>query len=63
LTGLIVGLTLPVQQSLTDPTSPLTSTDVANLGLLGIPLGGLAGFLAARFTVMLNALTPARKEP
>ena len=28
LTGLIVGLTLPVQQSLTDPTTPLSSTDV-----------------------------------
>ena len=62
LTGLIVGLTLPVQQSLTDPTSPLSSTDVVILGLLGMPLGALAGFLAARFTVMLHALAPVRKE-
>jgi hypothetical protein len=62
LTGLIVGLTLPVQQSLTDPTAPLSSTDVAILGLLGVPLGALAGFLAARFTAMLHALAPVRKE-
>jgi hypothetical protein len=62
LTALIVGLTLPVQQSLTDPTTPLSSTDVVILGLLGIPLGALAGFLAARFTVMLHALAPVRKE-
>jgi len=62
LTGLIVGLTLPVQQSLTDPTSPLSSTDVVILGLLGMPLGALAGSLAARFTVMLYALAPVRKE-
>lgn len=62
LTGLIVGLTLPVQQSLTDPTTPLSSTDVVILGLLGMPLGALAGFLAARFTVMLHALAPVRKE-
>jgi hypothetical protein len=62
LTGLIVGLTLPVQQSLTDPTSPLSSTDIVILGLLGMPLGALAGFLAARFTVMLHALAPVRKE-
>ncbi|HWY01492.1 MAG TPA: hypothetical protein VNY55_16920 [Mycobacterium sp.] len=59
LTGLIVGLTLPVQQSITDPTTPLSSTDVVILGLLGMPLGALAGFLAARFTVMLHALAPA----
>jgi hypothetical protein len=62
LTGLIVGLTLPVQQSLTDPTTPLSSTDVVILGLLGMPLGALAGFLAARFTVMLHAVAPVRKE-
>jgi hypothetical protein len=62
LTGLIVGLTLPAQQSLTDPTTPLSSTDVVILGLLGMPLGALAGFLAARFTVMLHALAPVRKE-
>ena len=62
LTGLIVGLTLPVQQSLTDPTSPLSSIDVVILGVLGMPLGALAGFLAARFTVMLHALAPVRKE-
>jgi hypothetical protein len=62
LTGLIVGLTLPVQQSLTDPTTSLSSTDVVILGLLGMPLGALAGFLAARFTVMLHALAPVRKE-
>src|SRR5258705_5221570 len=62
LTGLIVGLTLPVQQSLTDPTSPMSSTNVVVLGLLGTPLGALAGFLAARFTVMLHALAPVRKE-
>ena len=62
LTGLIVGLTLPVQQSITDPTTPLSSTDVVILGLLGMPLGALAGFLAARFTVMLHALAPVRKE-
>jgi hypothetical protein len=62
LTGLIVGLILPVQQSLTDPTSPLSSTDIVILGLLGMPLGALAGFLAARFTVMLHALAPVRME-
>jgi hypothetical protein len=30
--------------------------------IVGIPLGVLAGFLGARFTVMLHALAPATKE-
>ncbi|CAN5143268.1 hypothetical protein BH09ACT8_BH09ACT8_08520 [soil metagenome] len=62
-TGLIVGASLPVQQSLTDPTATFSIADVALLGGLGMPLGALAGFLAARFTVMLLALSPTQNEP
>jgi multisubunit Na+/H+ antiporter MnhE subunit len=62
VTGLIVGATLPLQESLTDPSATFSIADVALLGGLGIALGALAGVLAARFTVMLLALSPTPIE-
>jgi hypothetical protein len=62
VTGVIVAVSLPVQQALTDPTSSISPTDILMIGILGIPLGVLAGFLAARFTTMLRALAPVTKE-
>jgi hypothetical protein len=62
VTGLIVAATLPLQLSLTDPTSSISATEILILVALGIPLGALAGFLGARFTTMLRALAPAPKE-
>jgi hypothetical protein len=62
VTGLIVAVTLPLQLSLTDPTSSISATEILILVALGIPLGALAGFLGARFTTMLRALAPAPKE-
>jgi hypothetical protein len=62
VTGVIVAVSLPLQQALTDPTSSISPTDIVMIGILGIPLGVLAGFLAARFTTMLRALAPVTKE-
>jgi hypothetical protein len=62
VTGLIVGATLPLQESLNDPGATFSISDVALLGGLGIALGALAGVLAARFTVMLLALSPTPIE-
>jgi hypothetical protein len=62
ITGLIVAASLPLQQGLTDPTSSISPVEIVLITILGIPLGLLAGFLGARFTVMLRALAPATKE-
>jgi hypothetical protein len=62
LSGLVVGATLPVQQSFTDDREGATMAAVLQLGTLGIVIGALAGFLAARFTVMLAVLAAAGKE-
>jgi hypothetical protein len=60
--GLVVAATLPLQQVLTDPTASFGQTTIALLAILGIALGGLAGFLSGRFTTMLRALAPATME-
>jgi hypothetical protein len=62
VTGLIVADTLPLQQVLTDPTASFNAATVAIIGIAGILLGVLAGFLAARFITMLRALAPDPKE-
>jgi hypothetical protein len=60
-TGLIVAVTLPLQQVLTDPTASFSAAAVATIGIVGILFGVLAGFLAARFITMLRALAPDTK--
>jgi hypothetical protein len=61
VTGLIVAVTLPLQQVLTDPTASFGAATVALFGIAGILFGVLAGFLAARFITMLRAVAPAPK--
>jgi hypothetical protein len=60
-TGLIVAVTLPLQQVLTDPTASFSAAAVATIGIVGILFGVLAGFLAPRFITMLRALAPDTK--
>ncbi|MFD0360198.1 hypothetical protein ACFQZZ_01900 [Nocardia sp. GCM10030253] len=62
VTGVIVGVTFPLQMNLTHAMSPIAFGDVLTITLLGVPLGLLAGFLAGRFTTMLPALAAAPKE-
>jgi hypothetical protein len=62
VTGLIVAASLPLQQFLTDPTSSISPMDIVIIVIVGIPLGVLAGFLAARFIVMLRAVAPITEE-
>jgi hypothetical protein len=62
VTGLIVAASLPLQTSLTDPTSPMSTHDTVVLIALGLPLGALAGYLSGPFTIMLRALAPTPKE-
>lgn len=56
VTGVIVGLTFPLQLNLVRPTSHIAVGDIVTITLLGIPLGLLAGFLGGRFTTMLPAM-------
>ncbi|WP_378739981.1 hypothetical protein [Nocardia brasiliensis] len=53
VTGVVVGLTFPLQLHLTHAMSRLEVRDVVTATLVGIPLGLLAGFLGGRFTRML----------
>jgi hypothetical protein len=62
VTGSIVAASLPLQQFLTDPTSSISPMDIVIIVIVGIPLGVLAGFLAARFIVMLRAVAPITEE-
>jgi hypothetical protein len=62
VTGLILAITIPLQQVLTDPTAIFDAATVAKLGVAGILFGALAGFLAGRFITMLRALAPARRD-
>jgi hypothetical protein len=57
--GLIVAVTLPLQQVLTDRTASFGFATVAMIGIIGIIFGVLAGFLGGRFTTMANALAPS----
>ena len=59
VTGLVVAITLPLQQVLTDPTASFGAATFAVLGIVGIVFGVLAGFLGARFIPML---APTTKE-
>lgn len=60
VTGVVVGVTFPLQLKLTDIVSGIAVGDVVFIALLGVPLGLLAGFLGGRFTRMLPA--PATKD-
>jgi len=62
VTGVVIAISLPLQQGLTDPTSSISLTEIVIVTILGIPLGLLAGFLGGRFTTMLHTLAPAAKE-
>ena len=57
--GLITAGGLPLQLTLTDPTSNIAPAAIATITIIGLPLGVLAGYLGARFTTMINALPPA----
>lgn len=59
VTGVIVGVTFPLQLNLIHTTSHIALGDIVMITLLGIPLGLLAGFLGGRFTTMLPALKEA----
>ncbi|WP_406230224.1 hypothetical protein [Nocardia sp. NBC_01009] len=61
-TGVIVGVSFPLQMNLTHAMSHLAFADVLTVTLLGIPLGLLAGFLGGRFTTMLPLLAPATED-
>jgi hypothetical protein len=61
VTGLIVAVTLPLQQVLTDPSASFGFATVALIGAIGIVFGILAGFLGGRFITMMNALAPSLK--
>jgi hypothetical protein len=62
VTGLIVAVTLPLQQILTSPTASFSVATVALIGIVGTLFGVLAGFVSARFIPMLHALAPTTKE-
>ncbi|WP_069162463.1 hypothetical protein [Nocardia altamirensis] len=55
VTGVVVGVTFPLQLKLTNMASHLSLEILVTMGLLGIPLGLLAGFFGGRFTRMLPA--------
>ncbi|WP_433678862.1 hypothetical protein [Nocardia sp. CA-119907] len=59
VTGVIIGVTFPLQLTFTHATSRIAIGDVVTITLLGIPLGLLAGFLGGRFTTMLPAVREA----
>ena len=59
VTGVIIGVTFPLQLNLVRATSHIALGDIATIALLGIPLGLLAGFLGGRFTTMLPAMKDA----
>jgi hypothetical protein len=60
--GLITAGGLPLQLAITDPTSSMAPAAIAMITVIGLPLGVLAGYLAARFTTMMNALAPNTRE-
>jgi hypothetical protein len=60
VTGVIVGVTFPLQLTLTHAMSHIAFGEIVTVTLLGIPLGLLAGFLGGRFTTMLAAVGEAR---
>ena len=60
--GVIVAVTLPLQQMLTDPTASFGILAIGVIAVVGLIFGVLGGFLAARFIPMLGALAPARQE-
>ncbi|MFS8359086.1 hypothetical protein ACLVWO_05910 [Streptomyces sp. CWNU-52H] len=53
--GLVVGLSMLVQTNrLEEAQGALTASDLVFMGLFGVVTGALAGFLAARFAVLLR---------
>ncbi|WP_327117981.1 hypothetical protein OHB12_09100 [Nocardia sp. NBC_01730] len=61
VTGVIVGVTFPLQMNLTHAMPHIAFGDVVTITILGVPLGLLAGFLGSRFATMLPAFAPAPK--
>jgi hypothetical protein len=62
LAGLIVAVTLPLQQTLVDPTASFGIAAIGIVAAVGLVFGVLAGFLGGRFIPMLRALAPAMRE-
>jgi hypothetical protein len=60
--GLIVGVTLVLQQILTEPTARFAGTTIAIIAVAGAALGSLAGYLGARLTAMLRTQTSTTTE-
>lgn len=60
--GLIIAVGLPLQFGLTDPSAHVGAAQIGIIGILGLPLGLLAGFLGARFVPMLRAAAPVTRE-
>ncbi len=58
--GLLVAASMPLQFALVGG-GPVDIAGLVTLALIGIPLGLLAGFLAARFAAMLRTLAPAKE--
>ncbi|WP_405162611.1 hypothetical protein OG203_41120 [Nocardia sp. NBC_01499] len=53
VTGIVVGVTFPLQLQFTHASAHLAFSDVVTSTVVAIPLGLLAGFLAGRFARML----------
>jgi hypothetical protein len=62
LAGLIVAVTLPLQQTLVDPTASFGIAAIGIVAVVGLVFGVLAGFLGGRFIPMLRALAPAMRD-
>lgn len=62
LAGLIVAVTLPLQQTLVDPTASFGIAAIGIVAVVGLVFGVLAGFLGGRFIPMLRALAPTMQE-
>jgi hypothetical protein len=62
IAGLVVAVTLPLQQTLVDPTASFGIAAIGIVAAVGLVFGVLAGFLGGRFIPMLRALAPAMQE-
>ncbi|MQY23081.1 hypothetical protein [Nocardia macrotermitis] len=58
VTGVILGIGLPLQAVLTDPVAHIAASMFVVIGLLGVPFGLVAGYFGGRFAAMLRTLAP-----
>jgi hypothetical protein len=61
--GTVMGLSMPVQLALLEDSGP-TAADLLTMAFVGLATGALAGYLAARFAVLLRepSTAPATKD-